>query len=120
MGNHITLKKNPKIEFELLDSGFRLNDELTHENSGFYSYDQLKSVEINKPWFPRLAGLLRVVTWVLNGVPYFPDAETCKKANMIIHFQKAKLGLWLTDPAMANKARRLKELLDKNAVRSEA
>ncbi|MCJ7802416.1 MAG: hypothetical protein MUP82_08690 [Candidatus Marinimicrobia bacterium] len=112
MSENIILKKNPKIEFQLLDNGFKLIDGQTERNTGFYSHHDMQSIELNKVWFPRLAKWLRIITWVLNGVPYFPDAESYKKANFIIHFRKTKLGIWLTDSYMADKAKRLKELLE--------
>lgn len=119
MSENIILKKNPKIEFQLLDNGFQLIDEQTEQNSGFYSYNDLQFIELNKTWFPRLAKWLRFFTWISNGVPFFPDAEYCKKANVIIHFSKTKLGLWLTDSYMTNKAKRLKESLDKKLHTTE-
>jgi hypothetical protein len=112
MGENIILKKKPKIEFKLLDNGFELIDGQTERNTGFYSYNDLQSIELNYVWFPRLAKWLRIITWILNGVPYFPNAEEYKKANFIIHFRKTKLGIWLTNPYMADKAKRLKGLLD--------
>ena len=116
MSENILLKKNPKIEFQLLDNGFQLIDEQTERNSGFYAYDDLQSIELNKTWFPRLAKWLRAITWIFNGVPLFPDAESYKKANVTIHLKKMKLGLWLTDSYMTAKAKMLKELLDKKAI----
>jgi len=113
MSENIILKKKPKIEFQLLDNGFQLIDEQTERNSGFYTYDDLQSIELNKIWYPRLAKWLRAFTWLLNGVPFFPDAETCKKTNVIIYFKKTKLGIWLTDCSMANTAKILKDVLDK-------
>ena len=113
MSENIILKKNPKIEFQFLDNGFQLIDEQTKQNSGFYSYNEIQSIELNKLWFPRIAKWLRVFTWILNGVPFFPDAESYKKANVIIHFTKTKLGMWLTDSYMTGNAKRLKKLLDK-------
>tara|TARA_R110001632_G_scaffold64960_13_gene154257 strand:- start:5911 stop:6273 length:363 start_codon:yes stop_codon:yes gene_type:complete len=112
MTENIILKKDPKIEFQLLANGFELIDGQTERNTGFYSYNDLQSIDLKKVWFPKLAKWLRIITWMLNGVPYFPDAESCKKANLIIHFGNTKLGIWLTDSHMANKAKRLKELLD--------
>ncbi len=112
MSENIILKKNPKVEFQLLDNGFELIDGQTERNTGFYSYNDLQSIELNKAWFPRVAKWLRIITWIFNGVPYFPDAESCKKANLIIHFRKTKLGIWLTDSNMADNAKKLKELLD--------
>ncbi len=112
MSENIILKKNPKIEFRILNDGFELVDGQTERNTGFYSYNDLQSIELNYAYFPRLAKWLRVVTWIFNGVPYFPDAESYKKANLIIHLRKAKLGIWLTNPYMAEKAKRLKVLLD--------
>ena len=112
MSETIILKKNPTIEFELLDNGFNLMDGQSEQNSGFYSYSDIQSIELNKVWFPRLAKWLRIITWIFNGVPYFPDAESCKKANLIFHFGQTKLGIWLTDSYMADKAKTLERLLD--------
>ncbi len=112
ISENIVLKDNPKIEFQLLDNGFQLIDEQTERNSGFYFYDDIQSFELNKMWFPRLAKWLRIFTWIFNLVPFFPDAESYKKASLIIHFRTTKLGIWLTDFYIADKAKRLKELLD--------
>ena len=112
MSKNIILKKNPKIEFQLLDNGFELIDGQTERNTGFYAYNDLQSIDLNSVWFPSLAKWLRVITWILNGVPYFPDAKSYKKANIIIHFKETKLGIWLTDSYMADKAKRIKKLLD--------
>ncbi|NOZ45483.1 MAG: hypothetical protein GXO79_01735 [Chlorobi bacterium] len=112
MSENIILKKNPKIEFQLLDNGFELIDRQTEQNSGFYSYNDLQSIDLNSVWFIRLAKWLKIITWIFNGVPYFPDAESYKKANFIIHFREMKLGIWLTNSYMADKAKRLKVLLD--------
>jgi len=113
MSENIILKKNPKIEFQLLANGFQLIDEQTERNSGFYAYQDLQSIELNKLWFPRLAKCLRIITWLFNGVPFFPDAESYKKATVIIHFGKTKLGIWVTDSYMVDKAKMLKAVLDK-------
>ena len=112
MNENIILKKNPKIEFQIRDNGFEIIDGQTEQNSGFYSYGDLQSTDVNKAWFPKLAKLLRATTWILSGVPYFPDAKTCKTANLIIYSKKTKLGIWLTDSNMADKAKRIKALLD--------
>lgn len=116
MSENIILKKSPKIEFQLLDNGFQLIDEQTEKNSGFYAYNDLQSIELNKIWFPRVAKWLRAITWIFNGVPFFPDAETYKKANVIIHFRNTKLGVWLTDSYMTGKAKMLKEVLDQRKL----
>ncbi|PLX11110.1 MAG: hypothetical protein C0597_15680 [Marinilabiliales bacterium] len=113
MSENIILKKNPRIEFQLLDTGFELIDGQTERNTGFYSYDDVQSIDLNNVWFPRLAKWLRLITWIFNGVPYFPDAESYKKSSLIIHFRNTKFGIWLTDTYMAEKAKRIKELLDK-------
>ena len=112
MNENIILKKNPKIEFQLLDDGFQLIDDQTERNSGFYAYDDLQSTELNKVWFLRLAKWLRAFTWIFNGVPFFPDAESCKKTNLLIHFKKRKLNIWLIDTYMTDQAKVLKEFLD--------
>ncbi|MEM7375372.1 MAG: hypothetical protein AAF587_42645 [Bacteroidota bacterium] len=119
MSEKIILKKNPKIEFQLLEHGFQLIDTQTERNSGFYAYHDLQSIELHKTWFPRLAKWLRIFTWICNGVPFFPDAETYKKANVIIHLNKMKLGMWLTDTYMANRAKKLKKVLDQKARHSD-
>jgi len=115
MSEHIILKKSPKIEFQLLDNGFELIDGQTEKNTGFYSYNDLQSIDLNKPWFPKLAKCLRIFTWILNGVPLFAETESCKKATLIISSSKTKLGIWLTDSYMADKAKKIKELLDEKA-----
>ncbi len=99
------------MEFHFLNNGFQFIDGHTEENSDFYSYHDLQSVELNSVWFPRLAQWLRVITWVLNGVPYFPDAESYKKASLIIHFRNTKLNIWLTNSYMAKQAKKLADLL---------
>jgi|SRR5690554_3975281 len=116
MGENIILKQEPKIEFQFRENGFEVRDEETEKNSGFYTYDDLKSSDLNSAWFPRVAKWLRAVTWILNGVPYFPSAKDYKKANLIIHFSNTTLGIWLTDTYMADKAKRIKELLDENTI----
>ncbi|MFT6966949.1 MAG: hypothetical protein ACJAT1_002175 [Marivirga sp.] len=116
MRENIILKKNPKIEFQLLENGFTIFDRQTERNSGLYSYNDIESIELNKIWFPSVAKWLRIITWICNGVPFFPDAETCKKANLIIHFKKKNLGIWLTDSYMAGKAKRLNELLEEKTT----
>ncbi len=114
MSENIILKNNPKIEFQLLDNGFKLIDGQTERNTNFYSYHDMQSIELNKVWYPRLATWLRIITWILNGVPYFPDPESYKKANLVINFRETKLKIWLTDLKMANKAKTLKAMLTKN------
>ena len=108
----IVLKDNPKIEIQLLDNGFELIDGETEQNSGFHLYNEVQTIELNNTWFPRLAKWLRAITWILNGVPFFPDAKSYKKATLVINLENTKLGIWLTDTNMTDKAKRIKELLD--------
>lgn len=112
----VLLKNSPRIEFQLLDSGFQIIDETTESNSGFFSYPDLTSIQLHRPWFPRLAKWLRAFTWIFNGVPLFPDAESCKKASVVLHFGKKKIGMWLTDTHMARNAKELKELLEQKSA----
>lgn len=112
MSSTILLKKNPKIEFQFLDNGFQVLDEQTERNSGFYVYSDLQHIELSKTWFPSLAKFLRIFTWIFNGVPFFPDTETYKKAKVIIYLKETKLGVWLTDTSMTDKAKVIKEVLD--------
>lgn len=116
--HNIVLKKNPKIEFQLLDNGFQVFDEQTERNSGFYAYQDLQNIELEKTWYPRFAKWLRIFTAVLNIVPLYPDAATCKRAKVMIHFKNTKLGMWLTDTYMVDKAKILKESLDLKNTRS--
>ena len=51
MSEIIILKNNPKIEFQLLANGFEICDSQTEQNSGFYPYKDLQSVELNNIWF---------------------------------------------------------------------
>jgi len=120
MSKNIILKKDPIIEFQLLDKGFNLIDGETERNSGFYSYSDLQSITLNKVWFPRLAKWLRALTWIFNwGVPFFPDAESYKKANLIFNFRETKLGIWLTDTHMADNAKKLEKLLEEKTKQSK-
>jgi hypothetical protein len=112
MSKNIILKKDPKIEFQFLENGFELIDRQTNRNSGFYSYDDLLSIDLDNAWFPRLAKLLIAITLILNGVPFFPDSDSYKKAKLTIHSEKSSLDIWLTDTSMAEKAKKIKELLD--------
>ena len=112
MNQNIVLKNNPKIEFQLLENGFKIIDGQTEKNTGFYPYGDLQSIELNKLWFPRLRKWLRAITWVLNTVPFFPDEETYKKANIIIKLENAMLGIWLTNTHMADMAKKIKLSLD--------
>ncbi|WP_350288481.1 hypothetical protein [uncultured Croceitalea sp.] len=113
MCENILLYKKPKIEFKFLDNGFQLVDKQTVQNSGFYSYNHIKFIQLNKIWFLRLAKWIRVFTWICNGVPFFPDTKSCKKASLVIYFKEKKLCIWLTDSYMAGKAKTLKKLLEK-------
>lgn len=111
MSETIILKRHPKIEFELLENGFNLSDGQSEQNSGFYAYQDIQSIELDKVWYPRFAKWLRRITWIFNGVPFFPDGETCKKAKVVFHLNQTKLGIWLTDTYMADKAKKLEKLL---------
>lgn len=113
MSENIVLKNSPLIEFQMLEKGFQLNDEQTVKNSGFYEYSDLLSVDLNKTWFPKVAKWLRIFTWIMNGVPFFPDEESYKKSSVIFHIGKGKIRFWLTDIAMVDCAKNLKKLLDK-------
>ena len=70
----IILKKDPKIELQILENGFKLIDGQAEGNSGFYDYHDIQSIQLNRVWFPMLTRCLRIFTWILNGVPYFPDS----------------------------------------------
>ena len=108
----ILLKKEPKIEFQFQETGFQLIDAQKESNSGFYSYQDIQSVELNKVWFPRFSKIMRAVTWVLNGVPFFPDAESYKIANIQVQTTDSILGIRLTNSYMADMSRKLKKKLE--------
>ena len=112
MSTNIIIKNDPKIEFQLHENGFDLFDAQSERNNGFYSYIDLQSINLKSPWYPRVAKWLRVITWIFNGVPLFPDGKTCKKAALTFQHKKTKHGIWLTDTSMANKAKSLKKLLE--------
>jgi len=112
MTRSFILKKDPIIKIRLLDEDFELIDQLTLQNSGFYAYHTMESIKLKKPWFPALAKWLRIITTILNGVPFFPDAESYKKAMLVIHLKHSTIGFWLTDTKMANAAKIIKQLLE--------
>lgn len=113
MSNPLLLKKKPNIEFHFLEHGFQLNDTETALNSGFYSYQEIQSVVLHRVWFPRLSVWMRVFTTFLNGVPFFPDADSYKFSSIVIQTDSLKIGIWLTNTTMAKQAKKLKEMLDK-------
>ena len=106
MSKNIILKKDPKIEFKFLENGFELIDGQINHNSGFYFYNDLHSIDLDNSWFPRLSNWLRAITMIINGVPFFPDSDSYKKAKLTIHSEKSSLGIWLTDTSMAEKAKK--------------
>ena len=118
MSKNIILKKAPKIEFKFLENGFELIDGQINHNSGFYFYNDLDSIDLDNSWFPRLSNWLRAITWILNGVPFFPDSDSYKKAKLTIHSEKSNLSIWLTDTFMAEKAKNIKEILDTKSKQS--
>ncbi len=111
MNENIILRNNPKTEFQLLDNGFRLVDGRRVRNNGFYSYDDVQSIEFNKVWYIRLLKWLRYSTWLLNGAPLV--GETSNKANLVINTKKTKIKILLTEFDMADKAQRFVALLNK-------
>ena len=113
MSKTIVLKNNPKMEFQLLDNGFKFIDCQTEGNTGFYSYHDIQSIELNKVWHPRLVRWLRYGTWLLNGAPMVA-CESSKKANLVINSSQTKLKIWLSDSDMADKAIRLMDLLNRH------
>lgn len=120
MNETIVLNKNPRIEFHFLEKGFKLIDDRVVNNKGFYPYDELHFIALNNLWFPRLAKWLRAISWIFNGVPYFPDAESYKKANLIIHLRNVRIGIWLTNSYMATQAKMIKTILyNKTALEDE-
>jgi len=110
MSENIILKNNPKTEFQLLDDGFKLIDGQTQRNTGFYSYYDMQSIELNMAWYPKLVKWLRYTTWLINGAPM--AGEISKKANLVITIGKKKLKIWLTDSDMTDKAKGLVDLLN--------
>ena len=113
LSNSIILKKSPKIEFQLYESGFQIIDDQNVQNCGFYQYNQLQSIELNRAWFPRISRWMRIVTALLSGVPFFPDPDSYKFSSLKLNLDRNYIGMWITDIKMADKARLLKQLLDK-------
>ena len=113
MDEHIVLRNDPKMEFQLQDHGFSLIDERTEKNSHFYPYDDIQLIELNKLWFPKLVKWLRYTTWLLNGAPM--AGESSSKANLVMSIGKTKFKIWLTDTDMVDKAKRLAHILAKKS-----
>jgi hypothetical protein len=112
MNENIILKNNPKTEFQLQENGFKLIDKETEQNTGFYTYNDIHAIELNKVWFPRLITWLRYTTWIFNGGVPMVGEGPWKKSNLIINIGKRKIKIWLTDSDMANKAKKLVDLLN--------
>ncbi len=66
MDQSIILKNNPRVEFKLSENGFELIDDQTSNNSGYYSYSNLKSIQLNKVWYPYIVKWLRIISWIMN------------------------------------------------------
>lgn len=116
MTNNLVFNINPKIECQLHNNGFELIDRQTAMNSGFYSYADLQSIDIINGWFPKLSKYLRAITWILNGVPLFPDADSFKKSKLIFHFKEHVLSIELTNACMVKKAKRFKALFEEKQL----
>jgi len=115
MDQNIILNNNPRMEFKLSENGFELIDGQTTKNSGVYSYSNLKSIQLNKVWYPYVVKWLRYISWLMNGAPL--AGETTKKANLKIILDDRILHIWLTDLKMTNKAKTLKTMLTKKKPR---
>lgn len=116
MNENITLRNDPTTEFQLLENGFKLIDGQTKGNNGFYSYEDIQSIELNKTWYTKLTKWLRYTTWLINGAPM--AGKTSKKANLVINNQKKSLKIWLSDFEMTDKAEILVKLLNKKTTRN--
>lgn len=114
MKRNIILKQDPKVEFQFEENGFHLLDAQSENNNGYFAYEALQSISLEYAWYPRFAKFMRLFTWLMNGVPFFPDGESSKKANLTIHLENMKLGIWLTDPKMTSKAKSIKGILEKH------
>ncbi len=113
MNANIILKNSPKTEFQLLENGFELIDGETEQNNGYYTYNDIQTIELNKLWFPKLTYWLRYATWLITlGAPMVGEGPW-KKAHIIIDIGKKKIKIWLTDSDMADKSKKLVELLNK-------
>lgn len=105
----------PNIRFHLREKGIEIHDEKSSEDKHFYFYDDLDEINLSHTWFPRLAKILRCFTWILNaGVPFFPDAQTFKKASLEIKYDGGVLNYWLTDVSMVRQAKILKKEIQGN------
>lgn len=109
MGEHIVLRDDPKMEFQLHEHGFAIKDARTKQNSDFYAYDDIQLIELNNTWVPTLVKWLRYTTWLLNGAPL--AGESSNKANLVIDVRTSKFKIWLTDTDMVDKAKKLAQML---------
>ena len=115
MSENIILKKNnPKIEFQLLDNGFKLIHGQTEQNTDFYSYHDTQSIELNKGWYPKLVKGLRYISGFIFGAPLV--GEISKGANLVLNIRKTKFKIWLVDSDMVDKAQKLVELINKKTI----
>ena len=115
MNENIILKKNnPRIEFQLLDNGFKLIHGQTERNTDFYSYHDIQSIELNKIWYPKLVKWLRYTTSPIFGAPLV--GKISKGANLVLIIRKTKHTIWLIDSDMVDKAKRLVELINKKTI----
>ena len=112
MDKQFLLNESPRILFLLQPDGFQLKFEQSRNHMVFYAYSDIQYIKLKRGWFPRFATYMRALTWVLNGVPYFPDAASCNTSSLHIQFKKNILLLNITSISMAKKAKEFKQLLE--------
>ena len=112
MNKQFLLNESPRILFLLQPDGFQLKFEQSRNHMVFYAYSDIQYIKLKRGWFPRFATFLRALTWILNGVPYFPDAASCKKSSFCIQLNKHSIELPLRSVSMVKKAKELRQLLE--------
>ncbi len=109
---NLILDLNPQVKFELKENGFQIIDSGSEENSGFYLYKNVESVDLNNSWFPSFSNWIRIVTCLFNVVPFFPDADTCKKSSLFFRYKDKGFGFWITNVSMVEEAKQIKAFIE--------
>ena len=114
MAQSIILNNDPKTEFQLLEKGFKLIDGQRARNTGFYPYQDMESVKLNKLWYNGLVKFLRYGTWLINGAPLVDEFP--EKGSLDITVGKSDLTIYLTNTDMLEKAKNVVALLNKKSI----
>ena len=103
------LRHKPRLEITFQENDFELSDHSTPDNSGIYSYSNLKSANIEKKWTNRFLSFLKYIPVGFMGSS--KGGIVINNSNLQIELKNRTLKLWLKNADMT-KAESVKRILD--------